>query len=48
MAGPEGFEPPAIGFGDRRSTVGATGLHSGAREPHKTTKTMEIDYWHSY
>ena len=26
MAGQEGFEPPTPGFGDRRSTVGATGL----------------------
>lgn len=41
MAGPEGFEPPAFGFGDRRSTVGATGLRFGAAEPRKTTKTME-------
>ncbi len=27
MAGQEGFEPPSIGFGVRRSTVRATGLH---------------------
>ncbi len=27
MAGQEGFEPPASGFGDRRSAVGATALH---------------------
>ena len=27
MAGQEGFEPPAPGFGVRRSTVRATGLH---------------------
>jgi hypothetical protein len=26
MAGQEGFEPPALGFGVRRSTVRATGL----------------------
>ena len=26
MAGQEGLEPPASGFGDRRSTIGATGL----------------------
>src|SRR4249920_988115 len=26
VAGQEGFEPPTLGFGDRCSTVGATGL----------------------
>ncbi len=26
MAGQEGLEPPTIGFGDRRSTIGATDL----------------------
>lgn len=28
MAGQEGLEPPTIGFGDRRSTIGATDLTS--------------------
>ena len=28
MAGQEGFEPPTIGFGIRRSTVGATALRA--------------------
>src|SRR5665811_1855816 len=28
LAGQEGFEPPTSGFGDRRSTVGATALRS--------------------
>lgn len=28
MAGQEGFEPPTCGFGDRRSTIGATGLRA--------------------
>jgi hypothetical protein len=27
LAGQEGFEPPTLGFGVRRSTVGATGLY---------------------
>ncbi len=27
MAGQEGLEPPTIGFGDRRSTIGATDLY---------------------
>lgn len=27
MAGQEGFEPPTTGFGDRRSTIGATDLN---------------------
>ena len=26
MAGQEGLEPPTLGFGDRRSTIGATDL----------------------
>ncbi len=26
MAGQEGLEPPTTGFGDRRSTIGATDL----------------------
>ena len=26
LAGQEGLEPPTNGFGDRRSTIGATGL----------------------
>ncbi len=29
MAGQEGFEPPTRGFGDRCSTVGATGVLEG-------------------
>ncbi len=28
MAGQEGLEPPTTGFGDRRSTIGATDLTS--------------------
>jgi hypothetical protein len=28
LAGQEGFEPPTTGFGVRRSTVRATGLHA--------------------
>lgn len=28
MAGLEGFEPPAYGFGDRHSTVGVTALQA--------------------
>ena len=28
LAGQEGFEPPTPGFGVRRSTVRATGLHN--------------------
>ena len=28
LAGQEGFEPPALGFGVRRSTVRATGLYT--------------------
>ena len=27
LAGQEGLEPPALGFGDRRSTIRATGLY---------------------
>ena len=27
VAGQEGLEPPALGFGVRRSTIRATGLH---------------------
>src|SRR5680860_1648224 len=30
LAGQEGFEPPTSGFGDRRSTVGATALRSSS------------------
>ena len=33
MAGQEGFEPPTLGFGDRCSTVRATGLPKGFRMP---------------
>ena len=32
MAGQEGLEPPTCGFGDRRSTVGATALRTAYGE----------------
>src|SRR6185503_19386882 len=33
LAGQEGLEPPTLGFGDRCSTVGATGLPAGLAAP---------------
>ncbi len=44
MAGQEGFEPPTRGFGDRRSTVRATGLHMKGSVTHHKTNRQTLDY----
>src|SRR5262245_3753461 len=41
VAGQEGFEPPTFGFGDRRSTVGATGLSKS--RPGRISETLATE-----
>src|SRR5207245_11006969 len=50
LAGQEGLEPPTCGFGDRRSTIGATGLAcsaraGSARPPAKPSASYFVSLW---
>ncbi len=47
MAGQEGLEPPTTGFGDRRSTIGATDLTSPPFQSQHIKKelTLQFDFF---
>ena len=47
MAGQEGLEPPTSGFGDRRSTIGATALKKMERETGLEPATLSLEGWRS-
>lgn len=47
MAGQEGFEPPALGFGVRCSTVRATGLRMGNYRYDSPTRRPTVHYFDS-
>ena len=46
MAGQEGLEPPAAGFGVRSSTIRATGLYPENAKHKKQNKTTDCNGFH--
>lgn len=42
LAGQEGLEPPTLGFGDRRSTIGATDLSNLWVKPKRLTLKLNF------